>query len=198
MKPFYVVVLALLLSACGLLQTTEKTAPMPDNSTLLLDWHISGKIGIRLPDDAHSAYVEWTQHANAFDVLLFGPLGQGKSRLKGKPGVVELSLANGDVWNDKSPEALLMKLYGWQLPISRAQYWVKGLAAPDTAAVTKFNADGSLAHLEQDGWDIDYLNYQETQSQETKSIRLPQKLIMHYDQVRVTLIVKQWQALSSQ
>jgi len=195
MKRLFIVGLtALLLAGCGMFQTAEEhAASMPDSSTQLLHWHISGKVGIRLPDDAHSAYVEWTQHANAFDVLLFGPLGQGKSRLHGKPGAVELSLANGDVWNDKSPEALLMKLYGWQLPISRAQYWVKGLAAPDTAAVTKFNADGSLAHLEQDGWDINYLNYQDT-----KPIRLPQKLIMHYDQVRVTLIVTQWQALSSE
>jgi outer membrane lipoprotein LolB len=164
---------------------------MPDNSGALLHWHISGKVGIRLPDDAHSAYVEWTQHADDFDVLLFGPLGQGKSRLLGKPGEVQLKLANGDTWRDTSPEALLDRLYGWQLPVSRAQYWVKGLAAPKTHAVTRFNADGTLAHLEQDGWNIDYLNYQDS-----APIRLPQKLIMQYDQVRVTLVVKQWQSLA--
>jgi len=184
-----------LLGACSLFQAAEDTAPLPDNSAALLHWHISGKIGIRLPEGAHSAYVEWTQHANAFDVLLFGPLGQGKSRLQGKPGDVQLSLANGDTWHDQSPEALLTRLYGWQLPVSRAQYWVKGLAAPASAAITQFNADGSLAHLEQDGWVIDYLAYFSLNGQDTKPIRLPQKLIMRYDAVRVTLIIKQWQAL---
>lgn len=194
MKQLCIVLMVSLLGACSLFQTAEKSAPMPDNSAALLHWHISGKVGIRLPDAAHSAYVEWTQHANAFDVLLFGPLGQGKSRLLGKPGKVQLNLANGDTWKDTSPEALLNRLYGWQLPVSRAQYWVKGLAAPGMPAVTQFNADGTLAHLEQDGWSIDYLEYG-PQAQGTAPIRLPQRLVMRYDNVRVTLVIKQWQAL---
>lgn len=195
MKRLCTLALTLLLGACGLFPAHEEpAAPMPDNSGALLHWHISGKVGIRLPAEAHSAYVEWTQHANDFDVLLFGPLGQGKSRLLGKPGAVQLQLANGDTWRDTSPEALLDRLYGWQLPVSRAQYWVKGLAAPKTPAVTQLNADGTLAHLEQDGWRIDYLNYQ----QDAAPIRLPQKLIMQYDQVRVTLVIKQWQSLAAQ
>lgn len=201
MRQLCILLMVSLLGACSLFQTGEqstgKAAPMPDNSSALLHWHISGKVGIRLPDAAHSAYVEWTQHANTFDVLLFGPLGQGKSRLQGEPGAVQLNLANGDTWNDSSPEALLDKLYGWQLPVSRAQYWVKGLAAPGTPAVTQFNADGTLAHLQQDGWSIDFLQYSEPQELGTAPIRLPRKLIMRYDNVRVTLIIKQWQSLSS-
>ena len=196
MKPLCIVLMVSLLGACSLLSpSAERTTPMPDSSTALLHWHISGKVGIRLPNEAHSAYLEWTQHANAFDVLLFGPLGQGKSRLQGKPGAVQLTRADGDVWHDKSPEALLQRLYGWQLPVSRAQYWVKGLAAPGTSAKTQFNADGTLAHLQQDGWSIDYIEYLGALEQGSTPIRLPRKMLMRYDAVRVTLIIKEWQSL---
>lgn len=199
MKPIYTALLALLLSACSVFRGADVAAPMPDQSAALLHWHISGKVGIRLPNDAHSAYIEWTQHANVFDVLLFGPLGQGKSRLEGQPGDVRLNLSNGDVWRDKSPEALLDKLYGWQLPVTRAQYWVKGLAAPGTQATTRLNTDGTINHLEQDGWVIDYPVYVAAKEQDTAPLRLPRKLIMRYDtearNVRVTLIIKQWKAL---
>jgi outer membrane lipoprotein LolB len=183
--------MALLLAGCSLFQQQRQGVPVPDDSAALQHWHVSGKVGIRLPDGAHSAYVEWSQRANAFDVLLFGPLGQGKSRLQGKPGAVQLHLANGDVWQDQSPEALLMKLYGWQLPVSRAQYWVKGRAAPGTPAQTRSNADGSLAHLEQDGWSIDYTDYMEL-----APLRLPRKMIMRYEQLRATLVISEWRALA--
>ena len=191
MKPIFTALLALCLCACSVFRTEEKVAPLPDSSAALQHWHISGKVGIRLQDQAHSAYIEWTQHANAFDVLLFGPLGQSKNRLTGRPGDVQLKLASGDTWHDTSPEALLDKLYGWQLPISRAQYWVKGLPAPQTPATTRFNADGSLAHLMQDGWSIDYVAYQNA-----SPLQLPQKLIMRYSNVRVTLIITQWNSLA--
>jgi len=190
---FVFVLMALaLLPGCSVFQTAPTTASMPGSAAQLMDWHISGKAGIRLRNEAHSAYVEWTQHDDSFDLLLFGPLGQGKSRLRGDQRTVSLETASGETWHDTSPETLLERLYGWQLPVSRAQYWVKGLAAPDSSASVQRNADGSLSHLEQDGWIIDYLSYQPP-----SPALLPQKLVMRYDGVRVTLIIKQWQALAA-
>lgn len=181
-----------LLPGCGVFRSAPTPATMPDAATQLMHWHISGKAGIRLRNEAHSAYVEWQQHDDRFDLLLFGPLGQGKSRLRGDARAVQLETAGGDIWRDSSPEALLERLYGWQLPVSRAQYWVKGLAAPGSPANVQHNSDGSLSHLEQDGWVIDYISYQAP-----APALLPQKLVMRYDGVRVTLVIKQWQALAA-
>jgi outer membrane lipoprotein LolB len=181
----------LLLCGCSTFQQAAVVTDMPSQASALSNWHISGKVGVRLRDDAHSAYIEWTQQGPHFDLLLFGPLGQGKSRLWGDASGVELTTARGETWRDRSPEALLQRLYGWQLPVSRAQYWVKGLAAPKSNARRKYNADGTLSHLEQEGWIIDYVSYQQV-----ATARLPHKLIMRYDAVRVTLIISRWEALA--
>lgn len=187
------ILLALLLPGCSLFQTTPATIPLPDNAQQLKHWHISGKFGVRLQNEAHSAYVEWTQHNTHFEVLLFGPLGQGKSRLRGSDNHVQLDTANGETWHDTSPEALLERLYGWQLPVSRAQYWVKGLAAPNSPAQLLRDTNGNITHLEQDGWTIDYTAYLPPVPGQAQ---LPQKLVMRYDGVRVTLLIRQWQALA--
>src|SRR5690606_1965932 len=77
-------------------------------------WQITGKLGLKTPDDSGSATLQWLQRQSYFDIRLSGPLGQGASRLTGRPGATELEIANQGRFSAESPEALLEQQLGWQ------------------------------------------------------------------------------------
>src|SRR5690606_6476329 len=58
-------------------------------------WQISGKIGIRAPQDSGSGTLFWLQRQDYFDIRLSGPLGRGATRLTGRRDGYRNSLGAG-------------------------------------------------------------------------------------------------------
>ena len=79
-------------------------------------WQISGKIGIRAPQESGSGTLFWLQRQEYFDIRLSGPLGRGAADRptgrrftgSGRPRPLRAD----------SPEALVEAQLGWQLPVS--------------------------------------------------------------------------------
>lgn len=151
-------------------------------------WQISGKIGIRAPQDSGSGTLFWLQRQDYFDIRLSGPLGRGATRLTGRPDAVALEVAGQGRFEAESPEALVESQLGWQLPVSNLLWWVRGLPAPDSRSRIALDANGRLANLQQDGWDIQYLGYSEEDG-----YALPSRIKLAGRDLQITLVVKDWQ-----
>lgn len=151
-------------------------------------WQISGKIGIRAPQDSGSGTLFWLQRQDYFDIRLSGPLGRGATRLTGRPDAVALEVAGQGRFEAESPEALVENQLGWQLPVSNLLWWVRGLPAPDSRSRIALDANGRLANLQQDGWDIQYLGYSEEDG-----YALPSRIKLAGRDLQITLVVKDWQ-----
>jgi outer membrane lipoprotein LolB len=198
----WTVFLTLLLSlqGCTLFQTP--TAPPPPagtqvdwvshmrSLTLLQEWQIQGKIGVRTADDAGSAYIDWSQAQDSFYITLSGPLGQGTTIVSGNPTGARLEQSDG-TWIAESPDQLVQEHTGWEIPISNLLYWVKGMPAPGSRPAATHNDLGTLATLQQDGWNLTFDQY----SPQMGTL-LPCRIRIQKDQLRVTLIIKRWQALA--
>ncbi len=151
-------------------------------------WQISGKIGIQAPRDSGSGTLFWLQRQDYFDIRLSGPLGRGATRLTGRPDAVALEVAGQGRFEADSPEALVESQLGWQLPVSNLLWWVRGLPAPDSSSRIAVDANGRLASLEQDGWDVQYLGYIEEDG-----YSLPNRIKLAGRDLKITLVVKDWQ-----
>ena len=151
-------------------------------------WQISGKVGIRAPQDSGSGTLFWLQRQDYFDIRLSGPLGRGAARLTGHPGQVVLEVANQGRFEAQSPETLLEEQLGWQLPVSHLVWWVRGLPAPGSKSRLTLSGDSRLASLDQDGWNVEYLSYIQQ-----NGYWLPERLKLHGQNLDVTLVVKDWQ-----
>ncbi|WP_417779689.1 lipoprotein insertase outer membrane protein LolB [Stutzerimonas xanthomarina] len=151
-------------------------------------WQISGKIGIQAPQDSGSGTLFWLQRQDYFDIRLSGPLGRGATRLTGRPDAVTLEVAGQGRFEADSPEALVESQLGWQLPVSHLLYWVRGLPAPDSRSRIALDPNGRLASLQQDGWDVQYLNYTEEDG-----YPLPNRIKLAGRDLKITLVVKDWQ-----
>jgi outer membrane lipoprotein LolB len=106
-----------------------------------------------------SGELSWIQNGVRFQVHFYGPLGVGAVAIEGQPGAVTVRTKQGSDQTN-APERLMQAKLGWSLPVDGLRYWVLGLPAPGTASELTLDPDGLLRSLEQDGWRLDYLEYQ--------------------------------------
>ncbi|MDO9624394.1 MAG: lipoprotein insertase outer membrane protein LolB [Pseudomonas sp.] len=151
-------------------------------------WQISGKVGIRAPQDSGSGTLFWLQRQDYYDIRLSGPLGRGAARLTGRPGDIQLEVANQGRYQAASPEQLLQQQLGLNLPVSHLLWWIRGLPAPDSRSRLTLDSDSRLAQLSQDGWQVEYLRYVEQDG-----YWLPERLRLNGHDLQVTLVIKDWQ-----
>ena len=152
-------------------------------------WQISGKLGIRAPQDSGSGTLFWLQRQDYFDIRLSGPLGRGAARLTGRDGAVNLEIANQGRYQGESAQELLGEQLGWQLPVSQLHWWIRGLPAPGSRSQLTLDSDSRLAALQQDGWQLQFLDYRDQHG-----FSLPQRLKAQRGELQIILVIKDWQA----
>lgn len=189
----------LTLSACSTTKHQEEallTSATPPKATWatreaalnqIRNWHISGKIAMQSRQDSGSASVDWVQRQQNFAISLQGPLGAHATKLSGGPGKVILQSSDGKQVQASSAEQLLAAQSGFRLPVSSMKYWIRGLPVPGVAANTRFDQQGRLTSLIQQGYRIDFLSYSTV-----RGLALPERLSIVSPAIRVKLIVYQW------
>lgn len=149
----------------------------------LPNFQITGKIGVRTPQQNGSAFYGWTQIGENFAIDLTGALGIGQTSIRGKAGDVTLTSSKTGVIQAETPEELLFKATGWEAPITYLISWINAQPA-SPAAVTEKDTTGRIISLHEGGWSakLSYLEQQNT----------PNKLILVDDeqQNRVTLTIQ--------
>ncbi|MBA55846.1 MAG: outer membrane lipoprotein LolB [Pseudomonadales bacterium] len=195
---------SLVITGCQIWQTTHDMPPPKADQpkldwvehvralTLMQEWQIRGKIGVRTAEDGGSAYLDWSQSFDSFYIMLSGPLGQGSTIVSGNPYGARLETSDGTFISD-SPEQLVLEHTGWHIPIHQLLYWVKGIPAPYGKSEPSYNEYGTLKTLQQNQWYLEFDRYGEAMG-----TLLPQKIKITKEDLKVTLIIKEWLPLPSQ
>lgn len=153
----------------------------------LQTWSLAGKAGLRTPEESTSANLDWSQYPHYFRMLISGPFGGGRTVLEGREGRFSLSNSEGR-FEAETPEALMQEQLGWSLPIRALPDWVRGLPNNESSYQLETDEFGFPLHLKQDGWEIDYRDWEQVDS-----LWLPRRLVMQYGEMRITLVVNRWQ-----
>ena len=156
LRPNLPLVQALCLLCC-LLWGCAGAPPAPRSA----DFWIKGKLGVVYGDRAFSANFVWAQRGNRFDIELWGPLGQGRTRLRGVGRQLEVIDGQGGVLAAGRREALMVERLGWSFPVDLFLDWVNGRPAPG-APVRNRTSDSQnrLTGFEQSGWQVRYGRFQ--------------------------------------
>jgi len=190
--------LMLTLASCSTTKsvtTGSTTAPKETWATReaalsqIKSWQINGKIAVQNTKDAGSASLDWFQSSQRYIISLQGPLGSHAMKLTGSPGQVTLQTSDGKSYRAASAEQLLAKQWGFHLPVSNMNYWVRGLPVPNVAANTHFDDAGRLSTLVQQGYRVEFLSYTNT-----GRWSLPDKISITSPDIHVKMIVYRWNA----
>lgn len=152
------------------------------------DFVLEGRIGIRGLDRATSASIRWVQTGNNFDVVLWGPLGQGKTRLVGNTSFMTVQTAKGEYVENVVPNEMLQRHLGISPPIDAFSRWV--LARPVISPLAQGlerNEYGDPKAFDQLGFNLEYSEFRDVDGR-----RLPYRIICSDGTTRITILVERW------
>ena len=189
LSPLLWSLIALLISACTTLQQPSRDNASTGTSSLeanrqIEQWQLSGKVGLRNGNQAHSAYLNWRQCGSAYDIRLTGPFGQGAAHLTGDDNYANLQTSDKQSFSASNPEQLLAQHFGWSLPINELLYWIRGVPSPQN----DFQANNDLHGFSQQQWDVSY-----PKMTAVNQFQLPAKAVAERAPFKVTVLIKNWQ-----
>jgi len=130
--------------------------------------------------------LSWMQDGETFQARFFGPLGVGAVAISGTAQEMEVRSKDGSV-RTREPEAYMQQQFGWSLPLRGLRYWVLGLPAPGGESRLKLDESGRILALKQDGWELDYGEYQDA-----GGLSLPKKFTISDSERGFKVFVDQW------
>ena len=166
-------------------QWTQRRADLSHINRFLMSSRLAyGKVlGVK-------ADLRWQQNANgSFDMRISGPFGIGAATLTGDRQRVLVRTREGD-YDTPNPEQWLTERMGWTLPLNNLRYWVLGLPAPQSEAAIELNIKGQVVLLEQDGWRLEYSEYQSKDGYD-----LPRKFEATNPTVKLKVVLDEWSDL---
>ena len=146
-----------LLSACAAVappaEENSDWARQRDQLQDLDSWELSGRVNVRYDNESHTPRIIWLQQNVEYHIRLWGTFNAGNTLIVGRPGYVTLE-NDGETVDASSPEELILRQMGYELPVSQLNYWIKGLPSPDSEAQLSFNELNQLTTIEQADWTI--------------------------------------------
>ena len=155
----------------------------------------TGRVAMSNGRDGGSGRIEWRQAGAEYRVTLSAPVTRQSWQLQGGPGGARIDGLEGGPREGADVAALLWEATGFEIPVAALAAWAAGTRAPEAvsgAAEVGFDAGGRLARLQQDGWTIDYLEWQPEPG--AGGHALPTRINAQRDAARVRLIVDAWSA----
>lgn len=184
-------VMLVLLAGCSTLASVtggpSTSAPALEHA-FIPSFEVTGRLSVRHASEGFSGNLSWRHIFGEDEFVVQTPLGQGVARVTQNSQGATLQTADGQIRQASDAESLTQQVLGFRLPLAGLPHWVQARAISESA-VLRHNADGTLAFLNEQGWQIAYLSYH-TVGQRV----LPSKLSMENAELKLRLVIDDWQA----
>ena len=181
----------LLLCACATVpRTTAPPTPWAQRLAALQainHFELSGRLAAATATEGFSAGLRWQQQDDRASIDLSAPLGLGAAHIEQTAANLELTTSTGQTLQSAAASAELRARLGFDPPLSSLRFWILGASDPATSAQEWLDPEQRLAHLEQDGWQVDYSDYVLVREQ-----WLPQRLSMTRGSLRLRVVIETW------
>jgi outer membrane lipoprotein LolB len=171
---------ATVLSGCAALPPAGE--PMPAAA-----FDLVGRVAVTYDGRAFSSGVRWQHLSSGDEIWLLTPTGQALAHIMADASGATLTGADQKQYHATDVERLTRRALGWELPLSRLRWWVRGEPVPGAAAEEALrDQQGRLVRLRQDGWQITYTHAGVAEG------GLPQRLDMAREAHQIRLVIDNW------
>ena len=147
-----------------------------------LEFRLAGRVSLVADGRAVTANYVWHQYADGVDIALWGPLGQGRTRVRGKGGALTVHTADGGRLEGEPARALVRREFGLAAPVELLSSWILGRPAPDWPAESL--GEDAFAQL---GWHVALSGFRDVAGR-----RVPGRLVASREGRRVTVLCREW------
>ena len=151
---------------------------------------LQGRIGVQTNGKGFSGSMQWLHNTTDDSIALFSPLGSQVASIKKTPNLFTLEDASGKNYSAPDAETLTQEILGWRLPLKGLADWSVGRPTQSPVQNSIWNEQGALTNLEQDGWKIEYSNYEQQ-----GNYLLPNKIYLKSEKLNLKLLVEKWTQL---
>lgn len=188
-----VLLCTLLLCACATLPPRPAGAPLPWTQRLAAlqaigQFDLQGRLAAATGTEGFSAGLRWHQQDDHASIDLSAPLGFGAAHIEQSTADLKLTTSKGQVLDSAAASDELRATLGFEPPLASLRFWILGASDPKTRALESLDTEQRLAHLEQDGWQVDYADYVLVQQQ-----WLPRRLSVTRGELRLRVVIDHWQ-----
>ncbi len=148
---------------------------------------LNGRIAILTETKGFSGGMRWHHHAEGDEIGFFSPIGSQLGQISATTEGVTLTTSDKKTYTAEDAETLTQQALGWSLPMAGLPDWVLGRPTQGDAEILAWTAEGNIQRMHQDGWDIEYPSYVDSQGK-----RLPGKIILKSPKLDLKLVVEQW------
>ncbi|WP_293749076.1 lipoprotein insertase outer membrane protein LolB [uncultured Paraglaciecola sp.] len=150
-------------------------------------WSIKGKLGFKSPDKKQSANFRWQQTQQQYQLNLTSIIGTSLLKMQGNEEVATL-VADDETYQDSDPSHLIWRVTGWQIPVEKMRFWIKGQHQNNDKVIT--SEQGWVSQLQPicnncKNWLINYDNYKLIDN-----IWLPHKVVLRNKSNNSQLLVR--------
>jgi outer membrane lipoprotein LolB len=179
-KSLFFIVIFVLVSVAG---CVGRSALDPAGA----DFSVRGKIGVRQAQDGASARFNWLQTGDRYDIEVWGPLGQGRTRLSGD--AARMQVFQGDVLQATGkPDQIMTHYLGWSVPVAILPSWIKGQPDPNFPVTAPRTDDsGRTVSFIQAGWSVALSGFGQGHE-----VALPRKIVGTNGNRRVIVVVQEY------
>jgi len=191
MRALFAGFVLLSLAACHTLAPVAN-APWSERRASLQSverYSFNGQLAAATASEGFSAALRWQQQGAASDVLLRAPFGVGGAHLSYDGAQLRVTAADGAQLEGDAAHAELVRLLGFDPPLSSLRFWLLGVpdpSAPD--AIETLDTAQRLSRLQQGDWQIDYGEYMPEAQR-----WLPRRVAIQRGSLRLKLRVSAWQ-----
>jgi outer membrane lipoprotein LolB len=151
-------------------------------------WVLQGRLGVSNGSDGGSGSFSWSQDGEHYEFVLRAPVTGKSFRLSGDGHGALMEGLDGGPIRGRDAESLMHRALGWDVPLRDLRAWVLGLRADSGPAELTFGEDRLPATLLQDGWSVDYREWDTS-----RQPPLPKKLYAAKPPYKVKLVIESWQ-----
>jgi outer membrane lipoprotein LolB len=182
--------LSLLAGCAGLPRPAANLEPWPQRLAALqrLDaFELEGRLAASDGNSGFSAGLRWRQRAGSVSIDLTAPLGVGAAHIEQGVDSLQVTTSQGQTFEGAAAEAQLSETLGFEPPMHSLSFWLRGASDPDLPAEQSMDSEQRLAHLTQDGWQVDFPDYLRV-----RQLWLPQHVTVTRGPLRLRLVVHAW------
>jgi len=189
----------LLLSGCALQRQVPGTSVAWDQRraelSALADWDLNARLAVKSADQGGQGRLDWQQRAAEARLNVSGPFGMGAYEIRFNADEILVTDGNGEVTaaytGADAADRFLQSQLGWSFPAISSRYWLLGVPAPGLPYRERFDDEGWLVAIEQQGWSVRYDGFKQHQD-----IWLPRKLSLENASGRLRLVVDKFSAMA--
>ncbi|HEX5756361.1 MAG TPA: lipoprotein insertase outer membrane protein LolB [Arenimonas sp.] len=149
------------------------------------DWGMTARVAIRAGGQGGSGQLRWQQQGGDLQITLSAPITRQGWRLVRDAGGVRLEGLDGGPHLGSDAESLLFAATGWHLPINAMAAWLRGARAGAEAEL-EFGVDGLPARLREQGWTVDYREWDGSEPAR------PRRIFAERPDASVRLVIERW------